>query len=591
MLTPEIQRRIDYWLTGPFDDKTKAEILALQKSNPQELIDAFYSELSFGTGGLRGLMGPGTNRLNIYTIQLATQGLANYLRKENPKGKKSVLIGFDSRHHSKEFAEEAARVLAANDIHVYLLSELRPTPYISFACRFKKADAAIMITASHNPKEYNGYKVYWSDGAQVVAPHDVGIVKEVNALKDLSSVKLAPIDHPLIEKVPTTLDAEYFKAISPLQCFPKEDKAKGASLKIVYTSLHGTGITIIPKALENWGFPTIHLIKNQVTIDGDFPTVAFPNPEYKETLALSIQHLEQTASDIALASDPDADRIGVVVRHKGKAVLLNGNEVAAICIDFLCAVLPKLGKMPSNGAFVTTIVTTELLKKIAETHHVACFEVLTGFKYIGEKIHLWETTGQKYQFLFGAEESYGYLLGTHSRDKDAIIAACLLAEIALDAKSQGDTLVDRLHQIYKKYGIFREKQLSIDFHPGAAGMEQMAAMMRRLRASFPKEILGQRVICIEDYSAQTRLLVDSQKIEPLDLPQSDVLLFRLADQTRLVIRPSGTEPKLKIYGCVTTPSFTDLESGIKECDQRLDLFLGAVKKDVATTPPPLSKTA
>jgi phosphomannomutase len=591
MLTPEIQRRIDYWLTGPFDDKTKAEILALQKSNPQELADAFYSELSFGTGGLRGLMGPGTNRLNIYTIQLATQGLANYLRKENPKGKKSVLIGFDSRHHSKEFAEEAARVLAANDIHVYLLRELRPTPYISFACRFKKADAAIMITASHNPKEYNGYKVYWSDGAQVVAPHDVGIVKEVNALKDLSSVKLAAIDHPLIEKVPTTLDAEYFKAIAPLQCFPKEDKAKGASLKIVYTSLHGTGITIIPKALEGWGFPTIHLIKNQVTIDGDFPTVAFPNPEYKETLALSIQHLEQTASDIALASDPDADRIGVVVRHKGKAVLLNGNEVAAICVDFLCVALPKLGKMPSNGAFVTTIVTTELLKKIAETHQVTCFEVLTGFKYIGEKIHLWETAGQKYQFLFGAEESYGYLLGTHSRDKDAIIAACLLAEIALDAKSQGATLVDRLHQIYKKYGIFREKQLSIDFHPGAAGMEQIATMMRRLRTSFPKEILGQKVTCIEDYSAQTRLLVDSQKIEPLDLPKSDVLLFRLADQTRLVIRPSGTEPKLKIYGCVTSPSFTDLESGIKECDQRLDLFLGALKKDVASTPPPLSKTA
>lgn len=578
-MTPEIKRRVDYWLSGPFDEKTKAEVLALKQKHPEELIDAFYSDLSFGTGGLRGLMGVGTTRLNIYTIRLATQGLANYLRKENPQGKLSVLIGFDSRHHSEEFAKEAAKVLAASGIHVYLLSELRPTPYISFACRFKKANAAIMITASHNPKEYNGYKVYWSDGAQVVPPHDVGIVKEVNALKDLSSVKLSSIDDPLIEIVPTSLDAEYLKAIAPLQYFSKEDKQNGASLKIVYTSLHGTGITIIPRALKEWGFSTVHLVENQVTIDGDFPTVAFPNPEYKETLALGIEHLEKTESDIVLASDPDADRIGVVVRHEGKSVLINGNEVAAICVDFLCEILPKLGKMPPQGAFVTTIVTTELLKKIAHTHQVDCFEVLTGFKYIGEKIHLWETSGQKHQFLFGAEESYGYLLGTHARDKDAIIAACLLAEIALYAKMSGKTLVDRLQQIYKKYGIFREKQLSINFNPGVAGMEQMAAMMRRLRSSPPQTIGGQAVTCIEDYEAKTRLFVDSKKTEKLDLPKSDVLLFRLADQTRLVIRPSGTEPKIKIYGCVTSPSFTTLENGIKECDNRLDLFLQSLKAD------------
>lgn len=580
-LSPEIQRRVDYWLNGPFDEKTKAEVRSLKENDPKGLIDAFYSELSFGTGGLRGLMGPGTNRLNIYTIQLATQGLANYLRKENKGQKLSVVVGFDSRHHSKEFAQETAKVLAASGIHVYLLSELRPTPYISFACRFKKANAAVMITASHNPKEYNGYKVYWSDGAQVVPPHDEGIVKEVAALTDLSSVKLSRQDDPLIEIVPTSLDTDYLKAIAPLQYLPEEDKKNGLSLKIVYTSLHGTGITIVPRALKEWGFSSIYLVENQVTIDGDFPTVKFPNPEYKETLTLGIECLEKTKSDIVLATDPDADRIGVVAAHLGKSVLINGNEMAAICVDFLCEMLPKVGKMPKKGAFVTTIVTTELLKKIADSNHIASFEVLTGFKYIGEKIHQWETSKEGYAFIFGAEESYGYLLGTHARDKDAIITSCLIAEIASYAKMQGETLIDRLHRIYKRYGIFREKQLSINFAPGKTGMEQMAAIMHSLRSSPPKKIADQPVICIEDYEKQTRLVMDSNKIEKLELPPSDVLLFRLADKTRLVIRPSGTEPKIKIYGCVRSESFTTLEEGIQECDERLDHFLETLKKDTS----------
>ena len=581
ILTPEIQRRVDYWLSGPFDEKTKADVRALKENNAQGLIDAFYSDLVFGTGGMRGLMGPGTTRLNIYTIRLATQGLANYLRKESPSGKLSVVIGFDSRHHSHEFAREAAKVLAGNGIHVYLLSELRPTPYISFACRYKKANAAIMITASHNPKEYNGYKVYWSDGAQVVYPHDEGIVKEVDALSDLSSVKLSGLDDPHIEIVPTSLDDEYLKAIAPLQYFPEEDKKNGPALSIVYTSLHGTGITIVPRALKEWGFSSIHLVENQVTLDGDFPTVKFPNPEYKETLALGIELLEKIKGDIVLATDPDADRIGVVATHLGKPVLINGNEMAAMCVDFLCEMLPKLKKMPKKGAFVTTIVTSELLKKIAGSNHIACFEVLTGFKFIGEKIHQWEQSQDGYQFIFGGEESYGYLLGTHARDKDAIISSCLIAEIASYAKMHGETLIDRLHRIYKKYGIFREKQISLNFAPGKAGMEQMAAMMSKLRSAPPKKIHGASVVCIEDYENHTRIYTDSNKKEKLDLPQSDVLLFRLADKTRLVIRPSGTEPKIKIYGCATSESFATLEEGIKECDQRLDLFLESLKKDAS----------
>lgn len=580
-VSPEIQRRVDYWLSGPFDEKTKAEVRSLKENNPQGLIDAFYSDLSFGTGGLRGLMGPGTNRLNIYTIRLATQGFANYLRKELPQENLSVLIGFDSRHHSKEFAEEAAKVLVGNGIHVYLLSELRPTPYISFACRYKKASAAIMITASHNPKEYNGYKVYWSDGAQVVPPHDEGIVKEVTALSDLSMIKLAELGDSRIEIVPTSLDEEYLKAIAPLQCFPEEDKKQGPALNIVYTSLHGTGITIVPRALREWGFSSIHLVENQVKIDGDFPTLKFPNPEYKETLTLGIELLEKTKADIVLATDPDADRIGVVAAHLGKPVLINGNEMAAICVDFLCEILPKLGKMPQKGAFVTTIVTTELLKKIAVSNGFSCFEVLTGFKYIGEKIHEWETAKESYHFIFGAEESYGYLLGTHARDKDAIISSCLIAEIACYAKMHGETLIDRLHRIYKKYGIFREKQISLNFAPSKAGMEQMAALMRTLRSSPPHAIAGQGVVSIEDYEKKTRLYLDTGKTEGLDLPQSDVLLFYLADKTRLVIRPSGTEPKVKIYGCATTERFTSLEDGIRDCDQRLDVYLESLKKDAA----------
>lgn len=579
-ITPEIQKRVDYWLTGPFDDKTKEDVKALAEKNPQALVDAFFSDLSFGTGGMRGLMGAGTNRINIYTIRMATQGLANYLVKQNKQSKLSVLIGYDSRNHSQEFAEEAARVLAGNKIHVYLLDALRPTPYISFACRFKKASSAINITASHNPKEYNGYKVYWNDGAQVVSPHDEGIVREADALKDLSSVRIAPLNDPFIEILATeSLDREYLKAIAPLQHFPEESHKNGASLKIVYTPLHGTGITIVPKALGEWGFKTTHLVSEQIVPDGDFPTVKFPNPEYKETLQLGIEHLERTNSDLLIATDPDADRIGAVIRHLGKTILFNGNEMAAICVDYLCEILPKVKKMPPKGAFVTTIVTTGLLNKIATTNHHACFEVLTGFKYIGEKIHLWETSRDGYQFIFGAEESYGYLLGTHSRDKDAIISSCLIAEIALYAKLQGQTLQDRLHQIYKKYGIFREKQISLNFNPGKEGMEQMASVMQRLRSSPPKNIAGHRVVSIEDYEKRIRINLSDPKTEKLTLPQSDVLSFHLEDKSRLIIRPSGTEPKIKIYGSVSSEKFTSIESGISECDQRLDLLLDTLKKD------------
>ena len=574
-LPPDIEKRVSYWLNGPFDEKTKEEVRLLQK-DPQTLIDAFFCDLSFGTGGMRGLMGVGTNRLNNYTIRLATQGLANYLKKQPQKKHLSVVIGFDSRHHSEEFAREAAHVLAGNGIHVYLLSALRPTPYISFACRFKKASAAIMITASHNPKEYNGYKVYWSDGAQVVHPHDEGIVKEVESLKSLDEVKLGTsIETVAVEP----LDQEYLKAIAPLQHFKQESHAQGNSLQIVYTSLHGTGITMIPQALKEWGFSTIHFVDNQITLDGDFPTVQFPNPEYPETLKLGIEKMRATGSDILLASDPDADRLGVVVKHQGKPTLINGNELAAICVDYLGSIL----KLDQKKAFVTTIVTTELLKKIAHSYGATLIEVLTGFKYIGEKIHLWETSKEGYQFIFGAEESYGYLLGTHARDKDAIVTSCLIAEMALHAKLKGITLIDCLHQIYKKHGIYRESQASLNFKPGQEGMEQMAAVMDKLRSHPPEAIGGKAVIYYEDYEKQKRIYIKDKREELLELPVSDVLLFRLEDDSRLVIRPSGTEPKVKIYGSVSIKIVDTMESGIALCDAKLNNLMQALKKETGCT--------
>jgi phosphoglucomutase/phosphomannomutase len=577
-IPPDVQKRIDQWLKGPYDDQTKAEIRRLLEKDPQSLIDAFYSDLAFGTGGMRGLMGVGTNRLNIYTIQMATQGLANYLLKQKKGSPLSAVIGFDCRHHSEEFAWEAARTLAGNGITVYLLTELRPTPFISFACRTKKADAAIMITASHNPKEYNGYKVYWSDGAQVVAPHDSGIVKEANQIKGLEQIKIAAKNSPLIKTLRDELDKPYLDAIRPLQHFPSDNREKGHTLKIVYTPLHGTGITLTPKALADWGFTSIADVKQQSVPDGDFPTVPFPNPEYKEALQLGTDLLMATSSDILLANDPDADRMGVVAMHQGKPVILNGNEVASVCTQYLCTVLSEQKKMPPNGAFVTTIVSTELIHEIASAYHAACFEVLTGFKYIGEKIHEWEISTPSYQFLFGAEESYGYLIGTHARDKDAIVCSCLLAEIALHAKTNGKTLVDLLHEIYKKYGVFREKQASHNFKPGKEEMDKMQAMMVRLRQNPPHEIAGSEVLIIEDYERGIRMHLDSSKTEKLTLPRSDVLLLRLSDKSRLVIRPSGTEPKIKIYASARQHTTSSIEPAIAQCDARLDELLNAVMK-------------
>ncbi len=565
MTDPKILRRAQAWLDDPhYDDKTKDEVRELLK-HPNQLIDAFYTDLSFGTGGLRGIMGAGSNRLNIYTIRKATQGLANYIHKYG-NSSQGVVIGFDSRHHSYEFAQETAKVFAGNGIKAFLIKDLRPTPYVSFATRHLKAQAGVMITASHNSKEYNGYKVFWQDGGQVVHPHDTGIIAEVDAIASPDQIKLAKINNPLIICVDSSLDEDYLRALSALQHFPSEDHS---SLKICYTSLHGTGITLMPQALHRWGFSPPHLVASQVVPDGDFPTVHFPNPEYPEALKAGTEDLVKTGNDILIATDPDADRLGVVVRHCNKPVALSGNEQAAIAAYFICETLKMQKKLPLKGTIVTTIVTTELLKKIATAYQVKCFEVLTGFKYIGEKIHEWEQKSDSYQFLFGAEESYGYLMGTYARDKDAMIAGCLFAEIAYKMKEQGRTLVDLLYDIYRKFGVYQEKQFSLTFEEGKKGLDSIHHLMQGLRKNPPACLAGQKVTTAEDFL----------KVTSENFPLSDVLIYRLEDQSKIIIRPSGTEPKLKVY-LATHISTESIDKGLETCNKRLETLIAALKKDL-----------
>jgi phosphomannomutase len=568
-MNSHIQMRIEAWLDEPFDKKTREAIKDLVKTNPKELEDAFYTDLAFGTGGLRGIMGIGTNRMNEYTIRKTTQGLAKYIKKEFPSEENAVVIGFDSRHHSKEFAQEAANVLSYYGISVFILKELRPTPFISFACRHFKAKAAIMITASHNPKEYNGYKVYWQDGAQVVPPHDVGIMQTIAGLSGYSA-PLPPLKN-LIHLVDESLDLIYIQALNPLQTFPLKNKDSGKDLSIVFTSLHGTGITLAPKALNGWGFSNIRYVEKQIIPDGDFPTVKYPNPEYQEALQLGMDLLKDSESDILLATDPDADRLGVVVRHEGKPVILSGNETASLCIEYLCRALKKKKVPPVNPAFITTIVSTDLIDAICSSYNMACFRVLTGFKYIGEKIHQWESleleSNNYHSFIFGAEESYGYLYGTHARDKDAIISCCLIAEMALHFKQQGKTLVHFLDEVYQKYGVFREAQASLSFLPGKEGMESLEKAMKNLRANPPQVIGGKKVLLIEDYKEGLH-----------SLPPSNVLFLRLEDDIKVIVRPSGTEPKIKVYGGIRVPYKAELETVIKEADEKLQNLLQECKE-------------
>ena len=535
MIDTQAQSNLEQWLLEHPEDRE-----AIKALSPEEVTNAFYKTLEFGTGGLRGIVGVGTNRMNLANIQKATQGLANVLKSG------SVVIGYDSRTHSKEFALTAARVLAGNGIKAYIFEGLRPTPIVSFACCHLDCDAAIMITASHNPPEYNGYKVYWRGGYQVLPPHDQQII---DAFQQVTEIKMA--DEP-IEWI--NLDKEYLQTIAR----PKPPGAE--KLKIVYTSLHGTGITLVPQALAQAGFTATLCLEDQCLPDGRFPTVSQPNPEEPEAMALGSQRLLSEAADILLATDPDADRVGVGVRHEGDVILLNGNQIGVLCTAHLCE-----QKLPPNAAFVKTIVTTEMIAAIAEKHGATCHNTLTGFKYIGQLIDQWSQTNQ-HIFIFGGEESYGYLLGTHARDKDAVICCPLIAEVALAAKERGMTLLDRLYELYEQYGVYRAALKSITF-PGKAGADKMTQMMAQLRQNPPTHFNEIPVTSIEDYLPGFQ-----------HHPKSNVLLFWLQDGSRLVIRPSGTEPKIKLYASTVQKTFDTVQEGIAQADDRLSSHLLALEK-------------
>lgn len=572
-------QRIQKWLTGAYDTATRAAVEALVRDHPQEAQDAFYQDLSFGTGGMRGIMGIGTNRMNIYTVRAATQGFATYLQQTHLAEQEtpSVFIGYDSRHNSFLFAQEAAKVLLGNGIVVWLFPHLRPTPLVSFGCRFKKCSGALMITASHNPPEYNGYKVYGPDGGQVSAPEDTKIINEVRKIQDPTQVQAAEsLDHPLFHWALEEVDQAYLAAIETLALYRQENKASGNNLSIAYTSLHGTGITMVPAALQRWGFHQLHLVHSQITPDGDFPDAAKPNPEEPAALKAGIEVLEEKKADILLATDPDADRLGVVVRHKGASIILTGNQIASLCVAHICKTLFERQQLFDNIAFVKTVVTTELIKAITDHYNTHCFDVLTGFKYIATLIRQWESGGENWHFMFGAEESYGFLLGSFSRDKDAIVSSALLAEIALLAKQKGKTLIDLLHGLYQEYGIHIDRQRSVTYSEGQAGHEAMLQAMIDLRQKPFTHLEGLALIAIDDYLTSTHLELASNSTTPLQLPKTDLITYWLEGGTKLMIRPSGTEPKIKIYCGVVLKNFDSLEEGMATAKKTADALLNSL---------------
>lgn len=572
------QKNLQAWLEGDYDDATKREIQRLLKENPKEISDSFYTTLTFGTGGLRGILGVGTNRMNIYTVGICIQGLCNYLNKLQDAKNLSVLIGYDSRRQSREFAERAAEILAANKIKALLFKDIRPTPLVSFGCRFKECSAAIMFTASHNPPQYNGCKIFWNDGGQVLSPHDSSIIEEISSIEDIHQVKsVKNLSHILIEEIDEDVDEAYLEVISRLQNYREDNQLHGQTLSVVYTSLHGTGITIAPKAMEKWGFTSIQFVDKQVVLDSNFSTVASPNPEDPEALALGIEKLKEINGDLLIANDPDADRVGVAVMHQGQFEILNGNQIAVLLLAHVCESLTLRNKMPANAAFMKTIPTTELFTAVTNYYQKSCFNVLPGFKFMAEKIRLWEEDTKGRQFVFGAEESCGYMLGTYVRDKDGICISALICEMALQAKLKDQTLVDVLHNLYLDYGVYFQLAASLSFADGKEGKQQLMRNMELLQRRPLKVILDREVLVFEDFKRSVRVDFKTHQSEPLLFAKSDILVFWLSDGSKLVVRPSGTEPKIKIYCEVIQKRFSTIQAGMAECKQHAKALVAALQ--------------
>lgn len=568
-----IQQKIDKWLAGNYDEATREEIKKLQAENPDELADAFYKNLEFGTGGLRGIMGVGTNRMNKYTVGMATQGYANYL-KQSFEGEVKVAIAHDCRNNSREFAEITAHVFAANGIKVLLFESLRPTPELSFAIRKYGCKGGVVCTASHNPKEYNGYKAYWDDGAQMVAPHDTNVITEVEKIESNDDVHWSGHEEN-IQIIGKETDEAYLEMVQGLSVYPDVIKAQH-DLKIVYTPIHGSGIMLVPQALDKFGFTNVHIVKEQSEPDGNFPTVIYPNPEERETMSIGLKQAAELDADILLGTDPDADRVGVGVKnHKGEWILLNGNQTALLAFNYMIEARKAKGIAQPNDMVIKTIVTTNLIDKIAEKNGVACYNVLTGFKWISSMIA--EKEGKE-NYIIGGEESFGLMIGDKVRDKDAVSAVALICEMAAYEKNKGRSLFAKLVDLYVEYGFYKENLVSIT-KKGMNGAAEIAKMMEEDRKNPPREIDCIKVAKLLDYETQAgkNLLDDSEW--KLELPKSNVLQFLLEDGTLISARPSGTEPKIKYYFSVNSPLasaelFDETEKELDKKIKRIEKQLG-----------------
>jgi len=554
------------WLSGNYDEATKNAINSLQ---PDELADSFYRSLEFGTGGLRGIMGVGTNRMNKYTVGMATQGFANYLKKTYGNEPMSVVIGHDSRNNSRFFAETTAGVFAANGIQVYLFEALRPTPELSYAIRRLGCKAGVVCTASHNPKEYNGYKAYWNDGGQLVPPHDKNVIREVEAITSVDEVNWTG-GEANITLIGREMDEAYINMVKSLSVYPEVIQAQH-NLSIVYTPIHGTGITLVPEVLSRFGFTNVHIVEAQATPDGNFPTVGYPNPEESETMAMGLAMAKSIDADILLGTDPDADRVGIGVKnHKGEWVLMNGNQTAVLAFAYLIEARKAKGIAKPNDMVISTIVTTAMINEVAKQNGVACYNVLTGFKWIAELIKEKEANEN---YVIGGEESFGLMIGNEIRDKDAISAVALLCEMAAYEKAKGRSLFDKMIELYMQYGFYYEQLISIT-KKGMNGQKEIAAMMEGFRTNTPKAIDGSEVVEMLDYEMQTGKNLLSGETWKLQLPKSNVLQFMTADGSKISARPSGTEPKIKFYFSVHTTlaskeAYDDTFAGLDQKIQRI----------------------
>lgn len=571
----DAKKRYEEWLENPyFDQETKEELKKIA-DNEKEIQDRFYRDLEFGTGGLRGVIGAGTNRMNIYTVRKATQGLANYIRKEHTE-EKGVAIAFDSRNMSPEFAGEAALCLAANGIKAYIFPSLRPTPMLSFALRELGCTAGIVVTASHNPPEYNGYKVYWEDGAQITSPRDRQIIEEVSRVTDYADVKTMGLEEAqkagLYQIIGPEMDDKFTEALKALVLRPEILEQEAKNLKIVYTPLHGTGNLPVRRILKELGFTQVYVVKEQELPDGDFPTVSYPNPEDKNAFRLALELAKEKDADLVLATDPDADRLGIYAKdtESGEYKSFTGNMSGTLVLEYILSQRKALGTLPENGAVVTTVVSGKMAKEIAKDYGMDLIETLTGFKYIGEQIKFFEET-QDHTYVFGYEESYGCLVGTHARDKDAVSAVMALCEAAAYYKHQGITLCRQMERLFEKYGYYQEDLCTVTLK-GQEGAEKIQAMMEQIRSAVPQTIGGFQVLRFRDYREQKIRDCVTKEETPSGLPKSNVLYFELEDNAWCCIRPSGTEPKIKFYMGVKGADSADAEeklTGLREAVKAL----------------------